>query len=239
MGAKRTPIRTGRLPQRLRTLGGLSVARTFSFRAVLRYGGPIGAERKLQSLPPGQAFEVLARKPACLSIREMALRAEEVPLPGPVVYSAFKPFGVFISNGVDQLQHDPKHGQYFYEAAAPRLDKVWAGMGLPAVFEPAVHFSADPLRGFKFFGKKQLGQGWADVFFLRLPGYELLLHLSPQSFLPVRLSVFWRIRAKKPSLFFEVDFHDWRLDLLIPDEVFDPTPPPDAQPFRSRREAPP
>jgi hypothetical protein len=198
----------------------------------LRYGAPSLVDRKRQSLTQGQAFEVLARRPGFLSIRETDLRAEERMISPSISCGALKPFGVFISNGTHQLEFDPLSSKYIFGPAAPLLANIRTGMGLPAMFEPAVLFAAEPLRGFRSFGQRRLRHETVDTFWLRMPTYDIVLYTAAESRHPVRISVFWRFRRKKPSLFFTVDFKNWRFNVPIPEDTFNPIPPPDATSIR-------
>jgi hypothetical protein len=234
MRDKCAPVKWSRLPNSLRSMGGLTSARTFGFRGILRYGTPSLVARVKQTLTQGQAFEVLARRPGFLSIREADLRPEERLIKSASDCAALKPFGVFISNGVHQLELDPLFGKYIYGPAAPFLAGIRTGMGLPAIFEPAVLFSAEPLKGFRTFGQRRLELGIVDGFLKRLPTYDVILNIAAESRRPVRISVFWRSRRKKPSLFFSVDFKDWQFDIPIPRDTFDPTPPSGAVPIHAK-----
>ena len=143
------------------------------------------------------------------------------------------PFSTFVSNGTQQCEICVTSAIYIDDEAAPSLAFIRSKAGLPKLINSDVLFGRNPLKDFALIGESAIDDVPIAAYSNELSedDDQILQHLyiSTESGLPVRFSHYepgeseW-VETKR------INYTDWEFDAVLPDDLFDPTPPPGMNP---------
>ncbi|HLJ56177.1 MAG TPA: TlpA disulfide reductase family protein [Chthonomonadaceae bacterium] len=220
-------------------LRALRAARTISFTARTWMALPDDDGRPKPGLLPGQAFAVKARRPGSLRIDEDQTDAVIEEARARAACFVGTPYGVFISDGVRQVELCLSSGIYVEGTPARSLSRIEGQRGLPDSLSIQVLLGSDPLRGLKAMGHEPSGDAAATVY----AGETIeddrrartCLYVGEATGLPVRYSRFKPGASGEWGEVRRIDYSDWELSVELPDTTFDTTLPPGMKPEPPRK----